>query len=325
MAARSFLYGGNSGGGAGGFNSVLLTNKRAISSSSSKPLDSFFVSGSSHSFAGSRSMVSFEDGGNGSGRSFFQPFDQEDNGDDEYDDYLQQPEKKRRLKSDQVQFLEKSFETDNKLEPDRKIQLAKDLGLQPRQIAIWFQNRRARWKTKQLEKDYDVLQESFNELKSKYDNLLQEKEKLKSEVHDLSDKLLLQEMEKGTSDSSSTKSPSEPLQQEQAADCLNDEDHISKTSIVDVNSDLTGSSSPRYADLLERGNSSYLFEHDQSDESLEEEDKLEKMFVTGYMLPKIKSGDYPELDVVNSSYIGFPGQGEDEDEDQDQPFGFWSY
>lgn len=328
MAARSFLYGGDSGGGAGGgggsgFNSVLLTNKRPPCSSS-KPADSFFVSGSNHSFAGSRSMVSFEDKGNGSGRSsFFQTFDQEDNGvDDEYDDYFQHPEKKRRLKSDQVQFLEKSFETDNKLEPDRKIQLAKDLGLQPRQIAIWFQNRRARWKTKQLEKDYDVLQESYNELKANYENLLQEKEKLKSEVHDLSDKLLLQEMEKGTSDSSSTKSPSEPLQQEQAADCLNDED-VSKNSNVGVRSDLTESNSPRYVDLLERVDSSYLFEHDQSDESLDEEDKLEKMFVSGYMLPKIENGEYPELDVVNSSYIGFPGHGEDEDEDQ--TFGFWSY
>lgn len=127
-------------------------------------------------------MVSFEDRGNGSKRTFFQNFDQEDNGDDEYEDYFQNPEKKRRLKADQVQFLEKSFEADNKLEPERKIQLAKDLGLQPRQIAIWFQNRRARWKTKNLEKDYDVLQESYNELKANYENLLQEKEKLKSEV-----------------------------------------------------------------------------------------------------------------------------------------------
>lgn len=127
-------------------------------------------------------MVSFEDKKNGSSSSFFQPFDQEDTGDDEYDDYFHHPEKKRRLKADQVQFLEKSFETENKLEPERKIQLAKELGLQPRQIAIWFQNRRARWKTKQLEKDYDVLQESYNQLKANYENLLQEKEKLKSEV-----------------------------------------------------------------------------------------------------------------------------------------------
>lgn len=124
-------------------------------------------------------MVSFEDKRNG---SYFRVFDQEDNGDDEYDDYFQHPEKKRRLKADQVQFLEKSFETENKLEPERKIQLAKELGLQPRQIAIWFQNRRARWKTKQLEKDYDLLQESYNQLKANFENLLQEKEKLKSQV-----------------------------------------------------------------------------------------------------------------------------------------------
>ncbi|CAI0549406.1 unnamed protein product, partial [Linum tenue] len=93
--------------------------------------------------------------------------------------------KKRRLSVDQVQFLEKSFEVENKLEPERKIQLAKDLGLQPRQVAIWFQNRRARWKTKRLEKDYDLLQSSYDTLKADYDGLLREKDKLKAEVNPL--------------------------------------------------------------------------------------------------------------------------------------------
>jgi len=91
-------------------------------------------------------------------------------------------EKKRRLGVDQVKALERSFEVENKLEPERKVKLAQELGLQPRQVAVWFQNRRARWKTKQLERDYGVLKTSFDALKQNYDALQRDKDALLKEV-----------------------------------------------------------------------------------------------------------------------------------------------
>lgn len=129
-------------------------------------------------------MMNFEDvQGNRPEQPFWGPFELEETGDGDLDEGVHQPVKKRRLTADQVQFLERSFELENmKLEPDRKAQLARDLGLQPRQVAIWFQNRRARWKTKQLEKEYEALKSSFDALTVDYDNLLNEKEKLQATV-----------------------------------------------------------------------------------------------------------------------------------------------
>lgn len=95
---------------------------------------------------------------------------------------VQGGEKKRRLSAEQVRALEKNFEVENKLEPERKARLAQELGLQPRQVAVWFQNRRARWKTKQLERDYGAL-------KSRYDSLRLDYESILSEVKDLKSKL----------------------------------------------------------------------------------------------------------------------------------------
>uniref|UniRef100_A0A0E0CVU5 Homeobox-leucine zipper protein n=1 Tax=Oryza meridionalis TaxID=40149 RepID=A0A0E0CVU5_9ORYZ len=104
-------------------------------------------------------------------------------GEDELsDDGSQAGEKKRRLNVEQVRTLEKNFELGNKLEPERKMQLARALGLQPRQVAIWFQNRRARWKTKQLEKDYDALKRQLDAVKAENDALLNHNKKLQAEI-----------------------------------------------------------------------------------------------------------------------------------------------
>lgn len=91
-------------------------------------------------------------------------------------------EKKRRLNLEQVRTLEKNFELGNKLDPERKLQLARALGLQPRQIAIWFQNRRARCKIKQLEKDYQRLKAQFQALEHERDSLQSHNHKLHAQI-----------------------------------------------------------------------------------------------------------------------------------------------
>ncbi|CAL9061114.1 unnamed protein product [Musa banksii] len=150
---------------------VIMTSARRIDESS-----------------GSQFMVN-SDGSHGNSLKF----GLEETADDDLDEYPQRPGKKRRLTADQVEFLEKNFEVENKLEPERKLQLAKDLGLKPRQVAIWFQNRRARWKAKQLEKGYESLKSSYDSLKLDHDNLLKENEKLQAEVVHLTSKLLQEE------------------------------------------------------------------------------------------------------------------------------------
>lgn len=85
---------------------------------------------------------------------------------------------KRRFSDEQVKSLESIFRSESRLEPRKKLVLAKELGLQPRQVAIWFQNKRARWKTKQIEKDYDALRADYNSLASLYEDLKKEKQSL---------------------------------------------------------------------------------------------------------------------------------------------------
>ncbi|XP_030481421.2 homeobox-leucine zipper protein ATHB-52 [Cannabis sativa] len=81
----------------------------------------------------------------------------------------------RRLTQAQVRLLETSFTNDHKLQSERKLHLASKLGLSPRQVAIWYQNRRARHKTQTVEFDYRSIQ-------LKLEDVLVEKRRLEREV-----------------------------------------------------------------------------------------------------------------------------------------------
>ncbi|XP_010414438.1 PREDICTED: homeobox-leucine zipper protein ATHB-21-like isoform X2 [Camelina sativa] len=96
--------------------------------------------------------------------------------------------RKRKLSDEQVRMLEISFEDDHKLESERKDRLASELGLDPRQVAVWFQNRRARWKNKRVEDEY-------TKLKNAYENVVVDKCRLGSEVLQLKEQLYEAERE----------------------------------------------------------------------------------------------------------------------------------
>ncbi|XWS52113.1 hypothetical protein CRYUN_Cryun11dG0039200 [Craigia yunnanensis] len=89
---------------------------------------------------------------------------------------------KKRLNQDQVRLLEKSFTDNKKLEPELKLHLANQIGVPPRQVAIWYQNKRARWKTQSLELDYSTLQ-------VKLENAMSEKRRLEKDVKYLQEEL----------------------------------------------------------------------------------------------------------------------------------------
>jgi hypothetical protein len=50
-------------------------------------------------------------------------------------------------------------------------------------VAIWFQNRRARWRSKQLEQDFAELREHYDDLHARVEALKQDKLTLAAQVH----------------------------------------------------------------------------------------------------------------------------------------------
>ncbi|KAM7277699.1 hypothetical protein ACFE04_004833 [Oxalis oulophora] len=93
----------------------------------------------------------------------------------------------RRFSDEQIKLLEYMFESESRPESGTKQQLAKRVGLNPRQVAIWFQNRRARLKTKQIEHDYNILKASYDALLSKFESLKSQNQSLRHQLQRLND------------------------------------------------------------------------------------------------------------------------------------------
>ncbi|KAJ7954226.1 Homeobox-leucine zipper protein [Quillaja saponaria] len=90
------------------------------------------------------------------------------------------PRKKLRLTKEQSRLLEESFRQNHTLNPKQKETLAMQLKLKPRQVEVWFQNRRARSKLKQTEMQCEYLKRWFGSLTEQNRRLKREVEELRA-------------------------------------------------------------------------------------------------------------------------------------------------
>ncbi|KAL6498171.1 homeobox associated leucin zipper [Orobanche gracilis] len=100
-------------------------------------------------------------------------------GSDEDDDDGPNGRKKLRLTKSQSALLEESFKEQSTLNPKQKQELARKLKLRPRQVEVWFQNRRARTKLKQTEVDCEFLKKCCETLTDENRRLHKELQELK--------------------------------------------------------------------------------------------------------------------------------------------------
>ncbi|KZV53315.1 hypothetical protein F511_07609 [Dorcoceras hygrometricum] len=116
----------------------------------------------------SEQLVDSNDGGGSSSRG----------SDEDYENGMSR--KKLRLTKEQSSFLEDSFKEHNTLNPRQKLSLAKQLNLRPRQVEVWFQNRRARTKLKQTEVDCEYLKKCCERLTEENRRLHKELQELRA-------------------------------------------------------------------------------------------------------------------------------------------------
>lgn len=149
----------------------------------------------------------------------------------------------------------------------------------------------------------------------------------------LSDELAKREKERESNSElseNSNKLSEEPVEKPIAESAS--EGEISKVSTVvcqqedisSVKSDIFDSDSPRFTDgvhsnpLMEPGDSSYVFEADQSDLSQDEDDNLisRGFLPSSYIFPKLEDVDYSDPPATSCKF-GYPVE--------DHPFWSWPY
>lgn len=147
------------------------------------------------------------------------------------------------------------------------------------------------------------------------------------QVLDLTDKLKAKEEEEKTGQSKTESTASEVKETELPPPATEKPVNNTEPESISAKSDIFDSDSPHYTDgvhssLLETGDSSYVFEPDQSDLSQDEDDNLiSKTLLQPYIFPKLEEVDYdysdPPTSTTASCNFGFPVE--------DHAFWSWSY
>ncbi|CAI5465278.1 unnamed protein product [Closterium sp. Yama58-4] len=108
----------------------------------------------------------------------------EDNGENENENE-EDEDALGRMTQEQIDALEVRFQQNRRLDTARKLVLAREVGVRPRQVSVWFQNRRARWRQKKKESDLSAMQREYARLKVAREQLGEDYELLKKDYEDL--------------------------------------------------------------------------------------------------------------------------------------------